>query len=606
MEMSKEDMQALIECFLQESAETVARAESNILRLEANPTDSKSIEEIFRAVHTIKGSSAGVGLSGLASFTHELESLLSQVKKGREVTPALISALLQGLDAIRRWIDEVQKGNKDNVDIEEALHAIKSLDAVEASENTKATPDDDIVFLFSPDTGECLKNPTPMNQLEPAHAQHQQHHQHRQRHPKPAAAHAEPAPPTEDPASDLVTMPMRKIESLLDLFGEQVILHSILENIKNDLVEKEDLAKHTIDQLSKITYNLQNAAMALRMVSLRSFFMKMKRAVRDATVALGKDIHFDVQGEDTELDKHMADKLASFVTHMVRNSVDHGIESAEVRAQAGKNPRGTIVMKAYLHGGFFYLEIVDDGGGINRARVKDKAIRQGLLSADSNPTDEEILQLIFAPGFSTKEQATELSGRGFGMDIAITEIHRMHGSIHVESEEGKSTRFVIRLPLTLAIFNGVVIRSGHDHFVVPSSEVIDFTKLANVETVHLDSMRSIVNIKDQVIPLVPLALALRMNRNAEGTVKIPPQRKTSAPVESQNEVALLVKRNGATHALQVDELVGIRRVVLKNLGKELKDCPAVSGGAILSDGSVALVLETQKVLDLWDACIRAH
>ena len=175
MEMSNEDLQALIECFLQEPAETLARAETNILRLEANPADNKSIEEVFRAVHTIKGSSAGVGLKGLASFTHELESLLSQVKKGRAVTPALISALLQGLDAIRRWIDEVQRGNKENVDVQEALLAIKSLDAAEAAENTNAAGDDDIVFLFSPETGECLKHPTPMNQLEPSHAQHHNH-----------------------------------------------------------------------------------------------------------------------------------------------------------------------------------------------------------------------------------------------------------------------------------------------------------------------------------------------------------------------------------------------------------------------------------------------
>jgi two-component system chemotaxis sensor kinase CheA len=402
-------------------------------------------------------------------------------------------------------------------------------------------------------------------------------------------------------------MPMRKIESLLDLFGEQVILHSILENVKNDLILNQDLAKHTIDQLSKITYNLQNAAMSLRLVSLRSFFMKMKRAVRDASTALNKDILFDVEGEDAELDKHMADKLGAFVTHMVRNSVDHGIEPADVRKAAGKNPRGHMIMKAYLHGGFFYLEILDDGGGINRERVRNKAVHQGLLSPDANPSDEDVLQLIFKPGFSTKDQATEMSGRGFGMDIALTEITRMHGNIHVTSEEGKNTRFVIRLPLTLAIFNGVVIRSGEDQFVVPSSEVLDFTQLTNIETVQLDSMRTLVNIKDQVIPLVPLQQALHMNRKdvIVRTRKAVTKVNENVTNNKSPAVALLVKRNGVTHALQVDELIGIRRVVLKNLGKELKSCPAVSGGAILSDGSVALVLETQKVLDLWDTAIKS-
>ena len=256
-------------------------------------------------------------------------------------------------------------------------------------------------------------------------------------------------------------------------------------------------------------------------------------------------------------------------------------------------------MQAYLHGGFFYLCIVDDGGGINKAKVKEKAIRQGLISETQVLSEDEILQLIFEPGFSTKEQATELSGRGFGMDIALTEITRLHGTLTVSSEEGKSTEFLIRLPLTLAIFNGVAIRAGQDTFILPSSEVIDFEQLRGVENISLDPKRTLVNIKDRVMPLIPLAETLSMNRNAVEHRK----KKQNTDLNSAG-VAILVRKNGVDHALKVDELIGIQRVVLKNLGKELKGCPAVTGGAILSDGRVALILEAQKVLEIWEASVR--
>jgi two-component system chemotaxis sensor kinase CheA len=329
--------------------------------------------------------------------------------------------------------------------------------------------------------------------------------------------------------------------------------------------------------------------------------MKMKRTVRDASTQLKKDVTLICEGEDTELDKHMADKLGQFVTHMMRNSVDHGVESSEVRIANGKSPRGTIVMRAYLHGGFFYLSIADDGGGINRAKVREKAVRQGLISESQTLTDDEILHLIFKPGFSTKEQATELSGRGFGMDIALTEITRLHGSLQVRSEEGKSTEFIIRLPLTLAIFNGVAIRAGEDTFLLPSSEVIDFAQLSGVEIISLDAKRTLVNIKDKVLPLIPLSETLRMNRNAA----IENKKAVSASKSLNNAgVAILVKKDGTDFALKVDELIGIQRVVLKNLGKELKGCPAITGGAILSDGKVALILESQKVLEIWESSVK--
>ncbi len=616
LEISDAELKELIDCLLQESTETVARAETNILKLEGDPSNKKSIEEVFRAVHTIKGSAAGVGLTGLSSFAHELENLLSEVKKGRTVTPALISVLLIGVDAIRRWFQEIARGNKENVDVQEALDALKSLTVEDELQQALSNSDDGIMFILDPKSGAPLSKPTalsdigsPKKRVAPSPNPTQTATRTTGQDQTPATAQAgmpaptrqEPkeSPETETSNDDLVTLPMKKIESLLDLFGEQVILHSILENIKNDLDVEKDQAKRTIDLLSKITYNLQNAAMSLRLVSLRSFFMKMKRTVRDASIQLKKDVQLICEGEDTELDKHMADKLASFVTHMMRNSVDHGVEDSEKRIAAGKPAKGTIVMQAYLHGGFFYLSIVDDGGGINKAKVKEKAIRQGLISETQVLSEDEILQLIFEPGFSTKEQATELSGRGFGMDIALTEITRLHGTLTVSSEEGKSTEFLIRLPLTLAIFNGVAIRAGQDTFILPSSEVIDFEQLRGVENISLDPKRTLVNIKDRVMPLIPLAETLSMNRNAVEHRK----KKQNTDLNSAG-VAILVRKNGVDHALKVDELIGIQRVVLKNLGKELKGCPAVTGGAILSDGRVALILEAQKVLEIWEASVR--
>ncbi len=457
------------------------------------------------------------------------------------------------------------------------------------------------MFILDPKTGKEFTEPKPLNSVSSKVEQTMP-----STPPPRPPENKDPAETSESSGDDLVTLPMKKIEALLDLFGEQVIHHSILENIKNDLDTQKDTAKRTIDLLSKITYNLQNAAMSLRLVSLRSFFMKMKRTVRDASTQLKKDVNLICEGEDTELDKHMADKLGQFVTHMMRNSVDHGVETAEARIAKGKPARGTIVLKAYLHGGFFYLRISDDGGGINRAKVLEKAIRQGLISESQNLSDDEILHLIFKPGFSTKEQATELSGRGFGMDIALTEITRLHGSLQVRSEEGKSTEFIIRLPLTLAIFNGVAIRAGEDTFLLPSSEVVDFAQLTGVEKISFDSKRTLVNIKDKVLPLIPLAETLKMNRNAATESKKQATDNLTRNAISSAGVAILVKKDGTDFALKVDELLGIQRVVLKNLGKELKGCPAVTGGAILSDGKVALILESQKVLEIWESSVKSR
>jgi two-component system chemotaxis sensor kinase CheA len=594
--LDREVLAQLVDCLVEEAEALLGHTETSVLKLESRPNDVTLVQEIFRAVHTLKGSSASLGFAELASFAHEVESLLAEIKMGRKVTPTLVGVLLKCIDAFRGWFNLIRAGESGkSYDPSVAVNALRQLCEVEAKVGalnppTKSEPqipppmaEPDIIFMDEVSIPET-KDPAPTQPSPEGHVS--------------TSSSERPSDDEADSKSDgneLVTLPLRKIETLLDLFGEQVILHSLLENVKDDLSQNAEMAKKTINQLSKITHQLQNAAMSLRMVSLRAFFVKMQRTVRDTSSQLGKSINLVVEGEDTELDKHMVDKLSGFATHLVRNSIDHGIEASEVRQAAGKSPQGNIELRAYIHGGFFYLEIKDDGQGINRARVKEKALRQGIIKDAERLSDADIINLIFHPGFSTKEQATEISGRGFGMDIVIHDVTRMHGSITLESVEGQNTRVVVRLPLTMAIFNGIVVKVGKERFIIPSSEVQDISRVAKDKCVSVASGENLVEIKSNMMPLIPIQRAVRFDSGGAvaGDSKRPSDDRTVG-------IAIEVTSKNKPYALLVDELIGLQRVVLKNLGKEVRNCPGVSGGAVLPDGSVALVLETDKVVDLYE------
>lgn len=386
-------------------------------------------------------------------------------------------------------------------------------------------------------------------------------------------------------SDEFIRLPLHKIEDLLNDLSEQVILQSTLDHFRQDIVANAEDVNRTIMQLGKITNELQQTAISLRMLSLRGVFSKMQRTVRDTAKILGKDIRFVTDGDDTELDKTIIDELSSPLTHVIRNAVDHGIEPPEERLKAGKPKVGTVKMSASYSGRYFYLEIEDDGKGLDRDKIRKKAIEKNLISPDDQLTEQQILNLIFLNSFSTKDEATDISGRGVGMDAIKGAIEKLRGSIDLKSETGKGTKLTIKLPPTLAIFNGIVIKSADRKFIFPSSDVFEIYHIDINEARDISPGKKIIRIRDTVYPIIELKKVYNLPVNKQEQ-------------QSNKNVLLTVKNNDKAYGVLVDDIIAQQRIVFKNLGKELDGLMGIAGGTILADGKVALIAEIGDLITL--------
>ena len=395
---------------------------------------------------------------------------------------------------------------------------------------------------------------------------------------------------------EYIRINLSKIDNLLDYFGEQLILQSALEFAKYNVVENQDIILKTITQLNKITYDLQQNAISLRMLSVKNVFGKMERVVRDTSRNLNKKIEFIVSGENQELDKTIVDAIVDPLTHMVRNAVDHGIEATpEERIKAGKPEAGRVWLNAFHKGGFFNIEIKDDGKGLDKERIVEKAIKNGIIKKNHNLNDEEIYNLIFESGLSTKDQATEVSGRGVGMDVVKHSVNKLKGTCTITSKQGEGSTFLIKLPLTLAIFNGMVVKEDNEVFIFPNSDIEEAIVIKKEQIREIGGNEKIFKFNDEVISAVKLnymiPIALKQNKK-----KIEKKEKDA----QVKYAALITSHKGKRYAIIVDELLSQQRIVLKNLGKEIENLPGVAGGTILGDGKVALILETSGLMNSYN------
>lgn len=381
-----------------------------------------------------------------------------------------------------------------------------------------------------------------------------------------------------------VKVDTRKLDSLVDMVGELVIVQSILnEDPRLQRAADERLSKN-LAQLRRITSDLQRNAMALRMVPIRQTFQKMARLVRDLSKKAGKPVDFVMSGEDTELDRKVVEEINDPLMHMIRNSVDHGIEDPSTRQARGKRPQGRLSLSAFHQSGNIVIEIVDDGGGLNTEKILAKAVKQGLVAPDATPSADDIHQLIFHPGFSTADQVTEISGRGVGMDVVRRNIEALRGRIEIQSVPGKGATFSIRLPLTLAILDGLVLKAGAERFVLPTFSIRESLRPDRSQVHSVYGEQCMVRVRDELIPLISLAELLSIDdahvANAwEGTV-------------------VVIEDEGCRSALLVDELVGKQEVVIKALGDTFKKVKGVAGGAILGDGRIGLILDGATIVKM--------
>jgi len=600
-----EDLDLLRE-FHSESLELLQNIEQGLLVLEEKPKDSTTINSIFRAFHTFKGGAGFLHLDAMRDLAHELESLLDAVRRSElQITSGIIDLVLAGADALKKFTREIgaqlqdpgchgpiivptsqlirrlKAALKGEVEVKCAPELVAQVPVVPVVEAVPppATPVSPSVPSPKPPVVAvpCM-DPPPAAVVQPAPIK--QGSEKNEAAPLPATAKETSG---SGAASSFVKLDTSKLDNLVDLVGELVIAQSmVVQNPDVSKINSLALAR-ALRQLSRITTELQRNAMSLRMVPIRGTFNKMSRLVRDLAAHQQKQVQLELAGEDTELDRNIVEKLGDALVHMIRNSVDHGIELPADRVAQGKAPQGTVRLSASHQRGGIVIRIEDDGRGLNRDRILAKALERGLIKPNADLTDSEIYSLIFLPGFSTAEKITDVSGRGVGMDVVQRNIENLRGSIETHSVLGEGTTFTILLPLTLAIIDGLLVGIGEDRYIIPTLSVRESfrPRPGMVTTVH--ERGEIVSVRGRQTPLLRLGQYLGSSHRA------------TTPEEG---IIVVVESGDAARGLLVDELIGKQEVVIKSLGETFQGQNLLAGAAVLGDGWVGLILDVDTLVKL--------
>ena len=569
-----EDLEFLRE-FHGESVELLQDIEQGILVLEDNPADPATVDSIFRAFHTFKGGAGFLHLESLRDLAHDLKSLLEAVRRSElRVTSEIINLILAGADALKHFTREIgaqiQGVNPGAPILVPTQRIIGRVQSVLRGEPPPAAAAPDIgAHLERHQAPEVLSPPMP-ELSDPAAA------------PKLRSTSAGMSRESVvTPSSGFVKLDTAKLDNLVDIVGELVIAQSMV--VQNPDVQKIHSLQlvRCLRQLSRITTELQRNAMSLRMVPIRAMFHKMNRLVRDLASQQQKQVQLVLEGEETELDRNIVEKLGDPLVHMIRNSVDHGLECPADRIANDKPDFGTIRLSASHQRGGIVIRIQDDGRGLDRGRILAKAVERGLVNDNASLTESEIFALIFLPGFSTAEKVTGLSGRGVGMDVVRRNIENLRGKIEVQSVPGQGTTFTILLPLTLAIIDGLLVGVGGDRYIIPTLSIREFfrPRPGMVSAVH--EQGEVVSVRGRQTPVLRLARYL-------GT--------TSRVINPEDGIIVVVESGDSARGLLVDELIGKQEVVIKSLGGVFEQQNLLAGGAVLGDGWVGLILDVDTLV----------
>ncbi len=579
-DMDDEDRE-IVFGFVVESLDSLETVEVSLVDLEQDSTDPESINAVFRAFHTIKGVSSFLGFMRINRLAHRSENLLDKVRSGElAVDATIVDVILDAVDLLKRLIEGVQEAMEAGAPLDIGIDISTVVDRLEAVQRPAAED--------APPLGEIM---VADGAVTPRHVDAALETQ--RRHPEKKigrilveAGAAEPrqvsaALQKQNKAAgssvDLqVKVDTLKLDSLVDLTGELVIAQSMLRQHPYILDAVDQRLIHTLGQLNQITSTLQNMTMSLRMVPVKSTFQKMLRLVRDLAKHSGKQVRLLMSGEETEIDRNVVDELYEPMVHMIRNSVDHGLETPDERQAAGKDGTGTIHLKAYHKGGKIVVEITDDGRGLDRDRIVAKAKTHGLIEAGARLSDAEIYNLIFHPGFSTAREVTEISGRGVGMDVVKKAIERLRGRVDIHSAAGRGSTFFISLPLTLAIIEGMLVRVGSERYVIPALSIIESFRPTPQQCSTVEQKGEMILSRGRLIPMVRLESIFGTATDAQH------------PWEG---LVVIVEYDGQRLGLLLDELLGKEEVVIKSLGEAFTSVGGIAGGAILGDGRVGLILD---------------
>jgi two-component system chemotaxis sensor kinase CheA len=600
-----EENQELLTEFHAEVVDHLSQIEAALLQLDQQPDNPEALNSIFRSFHTIKGNAGFLGLVPMHTLAHEVESLLDLARNNKlRLTSVIITEILRSRDALHALTQQVgaaiEKGKlpSEIIPVSHLIHSVKRLAVAGngpapvpvAAPAPVAEPSPaaevQIPFPVAP-VAPAAPAPAPVAEIAPAPVPMAPPPVAVAPAPASAATPAAGGPPKagnvekQGATGQTVRVSTDKLDSLMDVVGELVIVQSqIMESARALGVEGTTLQRN-VAQLTRLTKELQNTSMALRMIPIKPTFQKMERLARDLARSCVKKVNFATSGDETELDRTVVEEIADPLVHMVRNAMDHGLEPAEERVAAGKPESGSVHLSAYHQGSNIVIELRDDGRGINPEKILKKAIEKGIIAPNAVLSREETFALIFAPGFSTAEKVTAVSGRGVGMDVVKRNIEKLRGKIEIESEVGKGSVFKIKLPLTMAIIDGLVVRVGQDRFILPTTSVQMALRPAQetISTVH--GTGEVMELRGRILPLHRL------------------HRRFNIPADSEKPwegIVVIIEHSGRTSALLVDEMISKQEVVIKNLGSFMQGLPGVAGGAILGDGNIALILDPASIL----------
>lgn len=679
------DMSQYLDVFLEESKEHLENLNQKLLSLEKNPDDFASLDEIFRAAHTLKGMSSTMGYEDLADLTHHMENVLSDLKdRTMKVDTNVVDVLFRCFDRLQTMIEKIQNGaspGMDNSDLINILETMKGggmgksqapapaaapappTDTAQASSISIGFNEYDytvlkeaqekgfnviyvnvaveknclmksvrafMVFKALEDDGEIVKSVPSAQDLDegkfeenfqlimvaklsveevdervsgisevkaeevrilsendllglignvPVHSEKVAVAEQPQTSEKQErSAKTEPAADETTKAHKVkqtVRVDIERLDNLMNLVGELVINKSRLEQI--GVSKRIPELNEAVEQMERVTNDLQNVVMKVRMVPIESVFNRFPRMVRDLAKDLGKEVEFIIEGKETELDRTVIDEIGDPLVHLLRNSLDHGIEDPDSRVKNGKSKVGRVRLSARHEGNNVFIEVEDDGGGLNVEAIRKKAVEKGLVSPKDAEalTETECIQYLFKSGFSTAKNVTDISGRGVGLDVVRSKIESLNGEIFIDSKQGEGTVFRIRLPLTLAIIQALLVKVGNESYAIPLTSV-DETTLIQKDEIKMVQSQEVVVLRGVVLPMV----------RAFDVLDVPGERDENAEM-----YMVVVKRAGRQMGLVVDSLIGQQEIVIKSLGKLLAGIPGIAGATVLGDGGVSLIID---------------
>jgi two-component system, chemotaxis family, sensor kinase CheA len=575
--------------FVMESREHLAAIEAQIMTLERDPANSEALNAVFRGFHTIKGLAGFLELPEVQALSHEVETLLVAAREGRcAIDAAAADVVLESADYLKRWLDHLEAqlhqrpSEPPATDRELTLHVRELVSQARPQPETAAGgPAEEVPRPeATPPTGAAQDgSDAGLRTLAGAVAV-----------APPVRDAAPPAAadrsPEVSPAvvarqeATAVRVETAKLDYLADMAGEMVIAESLVRHDPDLAGVRSPQLQRKMAQMARITAELQRTAMAMRLVPIGPLFHRMARLVRDLSRQVGKHVELETQGSDIELDRSIVEELGDPLMHMVRNSLDHGIETPEERRAAGKPAESRLALRAMHHAGQVLIEISDDGRGLNRAKILEKAVQKGLVSAGEELTDTQVYNLIFEPGFTTATKVTSVSGRGVGMDVVHKHIEKLRGRIEIRSTPGVGATFLLKLPLTLAIIDGLVVGVGGERYIVPLFAVREMFRPGpdTVWTVHGKAEMALV--RGALLPVVRLYRKFGVVPRSE---------------DARESLLLVAEAEGERFCLLVDELIGKQEVVIKSLGETFSLVTGIAGGAIMGDGRVGLILDLDRL-----------